>query len=284
MNHDQDDAGQPKPQVAEANSERQEEPVQALAASDLSARIEGGDYYAQARDWYSLVYIGPISQRIFYIIVTSIAGVIFLMAFAALINLLPISPRVPFVIRANDIMNEVPQIIRFKAANEEPNPALIRYYLRTYVTMRESYNWRQFLQLQAFVRSYTSGEEFREYQQAVSQNNPQSAIRRYGKFGELEVKIQNVRFNREVIPHQAEVDFSTILSRNAQQEKTNWTATIAFEYTELEEKNVYCETPQTDPVCQKGMIEDDYALKLQEPAFRVISYEKRERLFSGNRP
>lgn len=233
---------------------------------EIARTIEDGTYFTEARHWYSLLYITPISERILFLIITVIAVVIFAFAVTSVYNLLPIKPRVPFMYRASDIMNEVPTMIRFKAPNEPSNPALIKYYLGTYVTMRESYQESQFLLRWKFMQNYSNPSTFAEYSRMNNPENPRSLIRQYGKYADVKTTLQDVTFNREVQPFQGVVNFSTEVIGTDNKKKTNWTATIRFEYTDLTETDHFDESI------------GDYVLNFTEPTFKVVSYDVRERL------
>lgn len=232
----------------------------------MSQQIEDGRYFYEARQWYNLLYIGPIPERIFFLIITSISLVIFVFAITSVYNLLPIKPRVPFVYRASDMLNELPSMIRFKAPNEPSNPALIKYHLGLYTTMRESYDEKHFLLRWAYAKHYSDPSAFQEYDRLTNPNNPRSAIRQFGKYSDVKVTIESVTYNREVIPYKGVVNYSTELVGPGVKKKTNWTANLTFEYTDLTETDHFDEKLK------------DYVLTYKEPTFRVLSYEARERL------
>lgn len=233
---------------------------------EINQSIEDGSYFGEARHWYSLLYITPISERILFIIITAIAAVIFCFAVMSVYNLMPIKPRVPFVYRAKDIIGEVPSMIRFKAPDEPSNPALIKYYLGTYVTMRESYQESLFLMRWKFMQYYSNPSTFNEYNRLSNPENPRSLIRQYGKYADVKTMIHEVTFDREVQPYQGVVQFSTEVIGTGNRKKTDWTATIRFEYTDL------IETDHFDEAI------NDYVLTYKEPTFKVVSYDVRERL------
>jgi type IV secretory pathway component VirB8 len=234
--------------------------------AEIAQKIADGSYFEEARKWYNILYIGPISERIFFIIITIIAIAITVFATLSVINLLPIKPRIPFVYRAKDFIGEIPNMIRLKQANDVSNPALIRYYLSTYVSMRESYDEDRFLMRWAFMRYYNDARTFQEYDRLTNPNNPRSPIRRYGKYADVAVTIDSVEYVQNVTPYRATVNFSTEVIGTDQKKKTNWTATLGFEYTDLMESSYYSEKYK------------DYVLEYKEPTFRVVSYDVRERL------
>lgn len=233
---------------------------------EIKQSLSDGTYFSEARKWYSLVYITPISERVLFIIITSIAAVIFCFAVMSLINLLPIRPRIPFVYRAKDIIGELPTMIRFKEPSEPSNPALVKYFLRTYVEMHESYQESLFLLRWKFVQHYSSSPVFLEYNRLTNPENPRSLIRQYGKYADVKTTINEVTFDRNVQPYQGIVNFSTEVIGSDNPKKTNWTATIGFEYTDLTEKDHFDERLK------------DYVLDFTEPSFKVVSFDVRERL------
>ena len=237
------------------------------AQEELNKRIEDGSYFQHGRDWYNLMYIGPISERIFFIIITIIAAFIFVFAVSSVYNLLPIKPRIPFVYRAKDFIGEIPKMVRFKEPNEPSNPALIKYYLNLYTSMRESYEEDKYILQWMFVKNYSDKRTFREFERSTNPNNPRSPIRRFGKYADVKVKVSSVTYNRETLPYKGVVNFSTeVIGSEQQRRKTNWTATIGFEYTDLTETDYFDERLQ------------DYVLNFEEPKFKVVSYDVRERL------
>lgn len=237
-----------------------------VSQENIQQKIEDGSYYSEARKWYNAIYISPISERIFFIILTCMAIVVFLVSVVAFIGLLPISPRIPFVYSAKDIIGEAPKIIRFKLPTEPTNPALIKYYLGTYVKMRESYSEDTFLMSRAFINNYSEAHLFDEYNRLTHPSNPRSPIRQYGKFADVKVTVDSISFDRSSQPYKGIVNYSTELIGKQSKQKTRWTATINFFYTDLVERDVIDE--------KTGEIR----LEFDEPTFKVTSYQKRERL------
>ena len=235
----------------------------------LAERIESGAYFKEAREWYSRLYLMPISQRVFFIVVACFACLFMFAAFISVGNLLPIAPRVPFAIYNDDMQALKPRMERFKKAAEPANPAIKRFYLTSYVQRREGYSATQMLANRAFVLRHSDRSIRDAYLRQISQGNAQSPVRRYGRSRSLNVVVRQIK----VIPNteaagreRAIIDFSTIVMAKESQQKTDWTATITYEYTDLLVRNTYDEAA------------GDYVLDFDEPTFKVVSYEKRERL------
>lgn len=238
----------------------------------LTERIESGEYFREARSWYDLVYLSPISQRIFFIVVASFACLFMLFAVISVLNLLPISPRVPFAIYNDKPMQLHPKMTRFKKATEPANPAILRFYLTSYVQKREGYSASRILANRAFILRHSVPDVGARYSKQISQSNPQSPVRRLGKNRNMVVEIRQVQLlegDETSKQQRAQIDFSTSIIANELLQKTNWTAVIGYEYTGLQVRNTFDEAL------------GDYRLDFDEPTFKVLSYDKRERLNRG---
>ncbi len=231
---------------------------------EIAERIEDGTYFEEARKWYNQIYISPISERISFIIITGFSIFIFIVAFLALLYLLPIKPRIPFVYHAKDMFHETPRMERLKKASEPPNPSLVNYYLGTYVEMRESYSEATYVLNQNFVKEYSDPRVFNEYFRMTSPNNPRSPIRQYGQYSKIGAVVRGIKYDRTTEPARAIVRFSTIIVEPSDKTVTEWTADIEFYYTDLIERDVINEDT------------GEIYLEYDEPTFQVVGYEVRE--------
>lgn len=236
----------------------------------LARRIENGEYFDEAREWYHLLYTRPISQRIFFIIVACFAGLFMVVAVTSVLNLLPIVPRVPFAIYTQSMDENIPSMQRFKGAGESADPAIMRFYLTSYIQRKEGYSANKLTANRAFVMQHSLPEVGNAYLRGIDQANAQSPLRLYGQTRSLAVEIHQVQFLKQpaesAAAQQAQIDFSTIVMTNESQQKTDWTALVSYEYTNLVIRNTF------------DAALGDYKLDFDEPAFKVLSYEKRERL------
>lgn len=236
----------------------------------ITQRIEDGSYFKEAHRWYALLFIGPISERIFFIIITIFSITILLFSCLALLYLLPIKPRIPFIYKTPDIINEIPRMIRLKEAYEPSNPALIKYYLKTFVEMRESYSESKFLTRRAFMKNYSDPRIFNQFDRISNPNNPRSPIRQYGKFSEIVVTISGIAYNRETNPAKARIYFSTQLQnlqvgQRGVGQRNDYVANIEFFYNDLTERDVINEDT------------GEITLDFDEPTFQVVGYDVTER-------
>ena len=79
-------------------------------SAKISQMIENGDYFKNARRWYTTRYMSIIPERIFFIVLTSIAIASGLVALLALLLLMPLTPREPFLYLSDNALKSWAQI------------------------------------------------------------------------------------------------------------------------------------------------------------------------------
>jgi type IV secretory pathway component VirB8 len=236
---------------------------------NVAEMLESGEYFAQARQWYSQLYIAPISQRIQYIMIAGLTGIFMLMAFISLINLLPISPRVPFVIYNSDPITLHPSLTRLKRAQELPDPVFLKFYATAYVERREAYSPSRLLANRAFILQHSDADPARDYSHFIHQNNPQSPIRRFGQTIQRAIIVESVRLpdlEKAENPMQIEVDYVAFEVEAERQQRSLWTAILSINYTALVQRDSFDANI------------GEYVLDFDAPTFKVLQYQTRERL------
>lgn len=231
---------------------------------EMRDKLQDGTYYTEARRWYDVLYISPISERIFFIVVTTCAAFVFLFAFIGLIELLPIKPRVPFVYYAKNMWDEYPWMQRLKRPQDPIDPALMKFYITEYVRRHEGYKESDFLLNQMFIRNYSEPGIFNEYQRLIHPENPRSPIRTYGRSAALYVYVRSY----DVFPNQqgegwlGRIGYTVEVLGTGERKKTDWTANILFLYTPM----------KVDPQTQEIVPE------MPENPFKVLRYDVSEGL------
>lgn len=222
--------------------------------------MRSGAYYDQARKWYKTLYIGPIAERSFFLIVASLAGIVGIVGFFAFVGLMPVTERPGILIANPRIDDTVPNVIRLRNGGEPMNDALRRYYVVQYVLSRESYDAANFAKNSRFVTAYSAGPVAEAYVAAVGPTNPRNPAALLGAYGKRQVGIQSVVVNAGADPQTATVKFSTDLVGVGNSTRTQWTATLQFYYSDAVATNV------ADPETGAETV------SMQEPTFQVVNY------------
>lgn len=222
--------------------------------------IRNGTYFEQARQWYSALYIGPISERSFFLVIALLATLIGIAGFIAFTGLMPITER-PGMIVANDRLNDaIPSAVRLRPKEMSMNDAFRRYMVLQYVFSREGYLVSSFDRNRLFVTAHSSPEVTEQYAAEVGESNPNNPVAMLGNIGLRQVDILDVSINSDTQPQSATIKFSTETGASGTWTKSQWTATMQFNYSDV----VVTET--TDPKSGEKIA------NLQEPIFQVVNY------------
>lgn len=227
---------------------------------DASELIRQGSYFQQARQWYTALYIGPISERSFFLMLGVLAIMVGLCGFFAFVGLTPLTERPPIVVSNPRINDTIPSLVRLRASGQDINDALRHYMVRQYVISREDYHYESFAKNYLFVATHSDAGTAATYTASVGPDNPRNPAVLLGAYGTRSVDITNVSFSRVDDRYRAIVRFSTELGGSAPVGKTQWTATIDFNYSDA------VVTEATDP--ETG----EEKASLQQPTFQVVNY------------
>lgn len=227
---------------------------------DASELIRQGHYFDQARQWYSALYIGPISERSFFLLLGVLAILIGIGGFAAVVGLTPLTERPAVVIRNERLDDAVPSLIRLRASGQDINETLRLYMVKQYVISRESYSAASYVKNFRFVSTHSDAGTSAAYLAAVGPDNPRNPAALLGAYGTRSVQIGNVTLSKVEGRDRAVVRFSTELGGSAPAGRTQWTATIDFNYSDA------VVTEATNPETNEKIA------TLQQPEFQVVSY------------
>lgn len=227
---------------------------------DASELIRQGSYFQQARQWYTALYIGPISERSFFLMLGMLALAVGICGFFALVGLTPLTERPPLVVRNARIDDTIPNLVRLRGSGQDVNEALRTYLVKQYVVSREDYHADTHATNVAFVITHSDEGTAASYAATVGAENPRNPTALLGAYGTRSVDIMNVSLSRIEGRWRANVRFSTELGGSAPPGKTQWTATIDFNYSDA------VVTTTTDP--ETG----EEKASLQQPTFQVVNY------------
>ena len=233
----------------------------------IAESIRNGKYFGDARGWYEAVYIGPISERSFFLIIAVLATFVAIFGGLSVKRLMPITKHQAILIYAGERAEEVHASLVELAPNRIPmNPAIAQFFTATYVQLRESYDSRSFTANARFIQGQSDKAAYAAYAAAYNPANAASPFAEMGDLGQRQVVLDNIEIKSiktlDDAPGRmnATVVFTTESTGVATPTKTRWTANIEFIYTELTTKMVdNAETRQKD-------------LQITDPKFQVVNY------------
>lgn len=240
--------------------------------AEIAESIRSGRYFSDARAWYRAVYIGPISERTFFLIIALIAGLVAVFSVKAVMNLMPMHSKLQLVLPQRG-EERVPRLVKLKqSASQTAADALERYFVLRYIDAREGYSAQLFAENALFVYGQSDQATYNAYYAAAE--NPQGFAATLGELGVRRVTVKGVKVDHEkpqrdgqgklvdggLVKGSARVRFSTDTLSGDALTTEQWVATISYHYTPLMTQTV--EDPKT------GVEET----KIQDPKFQVVSY------------
>lgn len=227
---------------------------------EVAEQIRTGKYFEEARAWYQTLYIGPISERAFFLIVGVLAGLIALVGIVAFAGLMPVTEHPGLLVSTQQPEIEKPVINRMRQRGQPLAVAMERFLLQSYVERRESYKWQEFETNMNFIRAHSDGPTFAGYEAIYGQANPRSPVNILGERGLRKAQTTSLHINEAVEPKIATVKFSTELEGVGTQAKTQWTATLGYYYSPMQVTEVTnSETGELSVV-------------VEDPQLKVVNY------------
>lgn len=206
---------------------------------EIAEKVRTGEYFREARSMYDVTVNDPMSERYIYVLITTIAMCILLVAIYAAQQLYPLERSVPFIFNTHDIVDDLPRMKSLVAQKgESASEALLRFLAKNYVTMRESYDIGTFDRNTSGIKQQSSPEVFAEYQSYINPNNPESPIVLYQRHSRRTVTILATKRLADQ-DYGMEVYYDVTVENRTEVKKSRWQADIAFSYSgvELDDKS-----------------------------------------------
>lgn len=232
----------------------------------IADSIRSGSYYGQARGWFQAVYINPVAERSFFLIIATLAAVVALFSIVSVVRLMPLTKREAILIYAPERADERQASLIPLAADkhEAVNPALSRFYVAQYVKARESFSATGFLPNAKFVRGQSDEVTYAAYAQSYNPSNPQSPLAPLVDGGLRRVNIHSIRMREVNGVTSAEVKFTVTTLASQQETNSEWTAKLDYLYTQITPELVTTDDGQKE-------------LRVNDPHFQVTHYELAQR-------
>ncbi len=200
---------------------------------EIADKVRTGEYFREAQSMYDIHVHDPMAERYLYILITVLSIFSFFISYAAMRSLYPLTTEVPFIIRAGDLVNDVPRIRSLlEQKGEDPSQALLRFMVGNFVTHYESYSIETLERNAGSVRHQGSEAIFQEYQQLMDPRNPESPITLYQRHSKREIRLISID-QPDAAESLIEVVYEATVSGRNEIKKTRWQADINFTYNGL---------------------------------------------------
>lgn len=211
--------------------------------NSLSERIESGQYFKDAMNWYHSKFTNVQTQFSLMLIVAIIAFLAFIITFSGLVAFLPITEKKLFVVYQSITPDTRLTLQTLSHPGDNPHLQLGKYYISEYVKSREEYSPARNDRNLNFVSLMSDDATLQDYLNYTSNTNPESPVIIYANRGTRDIVIKDFAYvdakGNEVDepsnPQYAVVKFVAKENFGNEGSKiSNYQANISFKYDKLE--------------------------------------------------
>jgi type IV secretion system protein VirB8 len=190
--------------------------------------VENGEYFTEARKWYKMKYITPLSYRSMSWCATALFIFLVLVLVININNLLPLERRLQYAIDVDGAIEKNARIIKADGINNTPLHSVLDVILRDYVKAREQYDYDNIANQLDYVKNTSTRIVFKQYYNYLSIDNADSPVLRYQRDARRTIKVTDVKF---IDDNTATINFTSEGKdmTGAIFENMSWTALVDFE-------------------------------------------------------
>lgn len=214
---------------------------------EISEKVRSGEYFRDVRRMIDSDLHEPMTDRYWYILITTPCILIVIFSFLALQSLYPLRPPVPFIFGIDDIVEDIPQMKHLvEVDGEGADRAIQRFLVKTYVKEREEYNIATFDRNQIALEAISTKKVFEDYQKYIALDNPESPIVKYQRHTKQDIRILSADWLEDEDNDKTDqrdfamqVVYEAILTPSTKEDKPKrWKVDVAFKYepVKLDEK------------------------------------------------
>lgn len=204
-------------------------------SKSIAKNVRSGRYFADAREWYAVRYLTPVAERTGLILIAIFAMVAGSVAVLASYHMFPIVNPYELVLKTDDTIDHYTSIEKLTRKGVSTRQVVAQYLIENYVTVRESYNYKEFEPQFKRMQHASSKKVFREFQHEMDLKNPLSRPVIYGKDITRDVKVLSFAFDK-VGRHTeaAAVVYETIVDSGVQKNVERWGAYIEYTLSDID--------------------------------------------------
>lgn len=194
--------------------------------SAVQEYVKSGEYFSDARKWYSFKYVMPLSSRSLLLLACAIFTLLLTIICINIYVLLPINQKISYLIKFSTEKQAI--ITNTKESTLlDPYASVANIMLKNYVLQREKYNYDLLKQQFVFIKNSSTSIVYMQFANFMNIDNPISPVIRYQKLYRRSISItsiQNIN-NNEVV-----VTFESLAKNSAEEVLENmlWEAKIGY--------------------------------------------------------
>lgn len=246
---------------------------------ELAEKIESGEYFAEAREWYLQRYLFNFIERSYLIVLLIGCGVLFTFALMYYEAIQPIHKNIPVQIRIQDPAEEYSRLIYLGNAEKKfnINNELMKFFSAKFVDAIESYdhknNFKKLRTNLSYIKSLANEDIYNYYVNRISLRSRDSVILRYKR--NLVKKINIDYRTIEIAEVKEENKVKEIFSDSA--DIRTYVATVNFEIEDITRQETKKSKWQAKVNIDFETIKYDFEKKeYNNLNYKVTGYESRK--------
>lgn len=198
----------------------------------IAEKVESGDYFKDARDWYSQKYMMYFIERSYLLLILLFFVFLMFLCYSYYSAILPIKKSLPVKVSISSTADYTARITYLGNEKKEfdINNLYIKYFISRFVEAIESYDYRNdFKKLKIsknIIETLATKDILAYYMDRISIRNPDSITLKFRK-----------KISRTIKVDQSRIEFSEVVDNdefnsNSDKKIKNYLATANFEATE----------------------------------------------------
>ncbi len=208
-----------------------------INTEEVARKVDAGEYFEDSKRFYGLLYLTPMSERSYFVIIILVSIAIFWISVQSFMSIFPLNPNIPFIIPTRDVFEDVPVMEKLAAEGEDKNQAVMRYLIRNYVERREYYNFfkPEHMETNFYnIRFHSTRDVLLQYRNLIEPKNPSSPYNVLGNETSRSVAVRSIRWAPTHNGFAATVEFTENLVGKRQSFSPEWIAELQFTYAPFE--------------------------------------------------
>jgi len=253
---------------------------------ELSQKIETGEYFEEAREWYIKKYLQYFIERTYLIILLSALLVIGVISINYYFDILPIKKSLPVKVTISNTADFSTRItyLGSKTKDFDINEILIKYFSKRFVDAIESYDYRNDFQKlkinKNIIQTLGSDEILAYYLDKISIRNRDSILLKYRKNTMREIKVADAIDIAKASESKSTVtdNFAEIKKTDDDNKTKKYQITVNFDANEIDKDGTQTKTKwQSKIILSFQTIVYTFDKKEFSPLnFKVLSYESKK--------
>lgn len=193
--------------------------------------VNSGEYFKDARKWYSNKYIVPLAHRSTLFGIVLLLILLLIMLAININSLLPLERSLKYIISVQGDQDQNAIVTKADAIPNAPLASVLKIMLEDYVIKRERYDYNNLQDQMQYIHNTSTRTTFSQFYNYLNIDNPNSPVLRYQDELKRNIIITSTKF---LDNSHAQISFiSKAVADGKVFENLSWVADIAFDSDQI---------------------------------------------------